>query len=136
MIEMNEYDAVKEFLKKYYPFDWSLTAQEKKRLIAWVIREGWTRQKTIDKQFGFGDDSMPVNLVAPDAPQDHWSGNGKCVCVMCGYVSTVTNVHRRCYELPADREATIPIFCYEHDIFHEDSGKHMMHRSINMVAVS
>lgn len=120
--------------KKFYPLN--LTNKELKRLIEWAYGEQWSREKTINKEFGWGEDSMPINLVAPNVPPEHWSGKGRCVCVMCGYTSTVTNVHRRCTELPADDEAVCPVFCYEHDIPHTVNGKWTMHRSINMVAVS
>ena len=118
---------------KFYPL--RLTKREKTNLIAWAEREQWTREKTIKKEF-FYENSMPINLVAPDVPPEHWSGKGKCVCVMCGYTSTVTNVHRQCYELPADDETICDVFCYTHDMPHTVNGKWTEHRSILMVAVS
>jgi hypothetical protein len=114
-----------------------LTKAERKRLEEWVIREGWTREKTIKKQFRY-DNSMPTNLAAPGVPSDHWSRDGKCICVMCGYVTTSTNICRHCVELPADEVATRPVYCYVHKTPHRDSNneKWTMHRSIVMVAVS
>ncbi len=129
----------------------AITAKEKKALEAWAIRENWSRQKSIDKQFplgmkqslldaGFGN-AMPNNLVAPGIPDRNWSGRGKCVCVMCGYVTTVTNVHRQCSELPADDEMNTASLCYTHGEevhFVERDGKKIptVHRGIAMVCVS
>lgn len=114
-----------------------LSKAERKRLEEWVLREGWTREKTIKKQFRY-DNSMPVNLVAPGLSSDRWGSEGKCVCVMCGYVTTSTNICRHCVELPADEIAIRPVLCYTHKTTHRDSKdeKWTMHRSIPMVAVS
>lgn len=112
-----------------------LTKAERKRLKEWVIREGWTREKSIKRQFNF-DNSMPANLVVPGVPPEHWSGEGKTICIMCGYVTTVTNIHRCCPELPADEEVIYPQYCYIHKQPHRIDNKWATHRAINMVAVS
>lgn len=113
-----------------------LTKKEKENLKAWVLREGWTREKTINHQFRF-DHSMPLNLVAPGIPPSHWSQAGKCTCVMCGHTTTVTNVCRHCVELPADEPSTVFQYCDDHKIVHKmPDGSAAMHRSINMVCVS
>jgi len=112
-----------------------LTKSERKHLEEWVIREGWTREKTIKKQFEYGN-SMPLSLCAPGVPHYHWGGNGKMICVMCGYVTMVTNICRQCPEMPADAELTGPRYCYTHKMVHGKEEAWMAHRAIPMVVVS
>lgn len=137
--EIVEWWKASELPKKFRPF--KLTIRELERLKAWIEREGWTREKTTKEQFGplalLGEgDSMPGNLTVPGVDPSHWSGKGKCVCVMCGYTTTVTNVCRRCREMPVDEIATHPVYCEAHETYHEFDGKPSMHRAVAMVAVS
>lgn len=115
-----------------------ITKKERKNLESWKKREGWTGEKSFNGLFDFGD-SMPVNLVAPNT-KGSWSGEGKCVCVMGGYATTVTNVHRRCPEMPVTAELIRPEYCYTHETVHfvERDGKKIptTHKGINMVLVS
>jgi hypothetical protein len=129
--------SVSDLPKHYHGGSVRLSQKERKKLEEWVLKEGWTREKTIKNQFKY-DSSMPRNLCAPGIPQEHWSSSGKCVCPMCGYVAITTNVCRHCPETPADVEATMPVMCYTHKIYHNDeiNKKYLMHRSIPMVCVS
>jgi len=88
---------------------------------------------------------MPANLVVPGVPPEHHHGKGKCVCVMCGYSTTVTNICRECPELPADAELSMDMvpngrICYHHETPHfiMKNKKRIWttHRSISMVCVS
>lgn len=119
-----------------------LTKKEQKNLKAWKKRENWTREKSFKGLFNFfGDsgDNMPTNLIAPNA-KGSWSGEGKCVCVMCGYVATTTNVCRKCSEMPATAELIRPMPCHHCETVHfiERDGKKIptTHKSIAMVLVS
>ncbi|MDG6918384.1 MAG: hypothetical protein JRN62_03005 [Nitrososphaerota archaeon] len=69
---------------------------------------------------------MPGNVIAPEVPQEAGShGMSKYVCVMCGYVTTVTNVCRQCREMPLTEELTRPVFCYKH--MKDDGDDPMLH---------
>ncbi len=57
---------------------------------------------------------MPRQLVVKGLHPNDWSGSSIAVCVLCGYVTSVTNVHRNCPEMPADAEMVSPVFCYSH----------------------
>ena len=129
--------SVSDLPKHYHGGSVRLSSKERKKLEEWVLREGWTREKTINRRFRYGN-SMPINLVAPGIPQENWSGNGKCVCPMCGYVTTVTNICRQCPEMPTDEEAVCPVMCYMHKVAHRDevNRKWLMHRTVAMVCVS
>lgn len=122
-----------------------LTPQERKRLEAWAKRENWTRVRSIIKDFGplaqegYGD-RMPVNLIAPGV-KGSWSEAGKHVCVMCGYVTSVTNICRNCKELPTETEMIGPTICYTHGemchyIVKDRKIVWVTHDSIGMVKVS
>jgi hypothetical protein len=130
-----------ELPKRFRPIP--LTKEELARLRKWVKDTGWTRQKTINREFdiGTGSDraSMPRVLWA-DVPMEDWERKGKCVCVMCGRTSMATNICRECPEMPADVEHPNPPFCRKHKTYHYiiKNGKKVgaVHRSIHMVAVS
>ena len=47
-----------------------------------------------------------------------WSKSARCRCPLCGYESTVTNIHRRCPEAPLTVELVSPHFCYAHNESH------------------
>lgn len=127
--------SINDLPKHYHGGSVRLTKEEKKRLDEWVLREEWTKEKTINRQFRF-EHSMPINLVASGISQEHWSRNGKMVCVMCGYVTCSTNICRHCLELPADEPATRPVWCDRHKTYHMVDKAPTMHRSIAMVCVS
>ena len=129
--------SISDLPKHYHGGSIRLSPKERKKLEEWVLREGWTREKTINRQFRF-ENSMPTNLTAPGIPYEHWSQAGKCVCVMCGYVTTSTNICRHCVKMPTDEEAICPVHCYAHKTVHKDekNKKWLMHRTVAMVCVS
>jgi len=127
--------SIEDLPKHYHGGSVRLSPKERKKLEEWVIQEGWTREKSINKQFDF-DESMPRNLVAPGIPPEHWGGNGKMVCVMCGYVTTVTNLHRDCFELPADEPIITFRYCHKHKVNHKNETGWTTHRTIAMVCIS
>ena len=116
-----------------------LTKDELRALKGWAINQDWSRKKTLKAQF-FGQDSMPRILWVPGISPGAWSRAGKCVCVMCGYVTTVTNICRQCPEMPTDDEAIHEVYCEVHKMPHYmrkgDTVVPAIHRSINMVVVS
>jgi len=124
--------GVDESLKK-------LTSNEQKKLEAWKAREGWTKEKSFNGLFDLGH-HMPRDLVAPNVKGTWGGGNGKYVCVMCGKVTTVTNLCRQCPEMPATEETVRPLYCYYHDTVHEmeKDGKRVpsTHIAIEMVKVA
>ena len=122
-----------------------LTKKEQENLEAWKKREGWTKEKSFNHLFGYpgtelGGNKMPINLIAPGV-KGNWSGeaDSKYVCVMCGYVTTATNVCRQCPEMPTTTELTAFRHCDTHDTVHfiEKDGKKIptTHESIGMVKV-
>ena len=122
----------------------SLSMKERTALEAWVKAEGWTREKSILQKFGYWKEglgeSMPRNLVAPGVTGT-WGGEGNYVCVMCGYVTSITNIHRSCSELPADQELIRPVRQCSHDdaphyVVRRNERVWTGHRSIAMVKVS
>jgi hypothetical protein len=129
--------SISDLPKHYHGGSVRLSPKEREKLKEWVLREGWTRQKTIDRAFRY-ESTMPHNLCAPGVPYENWGGNGKCVCPMCGYITTVTNICRQCPEMPADAEATVPVMCYTHHVCHRDevSKKWTTHRTVAMVCIS
>jgi hypothetical protein len=61
-------------------------------------------------------------------------------CPLCGYETTVTNIHRSCPEAPATEEITMPKFCFDHDTRHSitvDGKIHWTsHKSVPMYVVT
>jgi hypothetical protein len=139
--------------KKYDP---PLLPEEIAALEEWERDTGWTRQKSIDYAFARPEwkESMPQAIpVVKGLNMNDWSGRAICVCVMCGYVTSSTNIHRKCPDLPADHEDTDFTFCYYHTpderrrlndedeptihfIIRNGEKISTSHRGIKMVAVS
>lgn len=116
-----------------------LTRRELALLRRWEEETGWTRSKTVEKGFDY-ESSMPQVLWVPGVPPGAWSKSGKCVCVMCGYVTSVTNICRQCPEAPVDEELIQEEYCHWHHSPHYmrkgDNAVPATHRSIPMVVVS
>lgn len=62
-------------------------------------------------------EALEVKRKLTDHPL--WSA-GKYItkCPLCGYETTVTNIHRTCPEAPVTEECSRPVYCFDHETYH------------------
>lgn len=91
-----------------------MTEGDIRRLKLWIKREGWAKKWSRTHGFRF-ESSMPLNIMGPEVPPEAQNeASAKFVCVMCGYVTSVTDICRGCREMPATQEMIGPEACYTH----------------------
>ena len=116
--------------KKYYNRRASLSKEERGALEEWAEREGWTRNKSLKKEFD--GESMPINLIAPRASD---GPGGKYVCVLCGSIST-NSVCENCPDTTADEPMQNRTYCPVHAKYHSYGSNFTVHRSIPTVRIA
>lgn len=77
--------------------------------------------------------ALDVNHRLTNHPD--WSRSALCRCPLCGYETTVTNIHRSCPEAPTIVELVRQKYCYTHKTVHVKNGKFVDYASVLMYVV-
>jgi hypothetical protein len=86
------------------------------------------------------DDPESWGILRELTNHKDWHNSVLCRCPLCGYETTVTNVHRNCPEAPATEEVVFPMYCFEHDTRHivtiNGENHWTIHKSVPMYVVT